>query len=122
MGPYMRPIPINASAAMFFSLLVAFVVTPWLTLRVLKKGHTHDPMPAPDAETPAEGRIERIYSAIVRPLIKGAGLRALTLGAVLFLLLGSMGLVAVRAVRIKMLPYDNKSVVCSVKSKSLIMI
>ena len=41
MGPYMRPIPVGASAAMIFSLLVAFIVTPWASLRLLKRHHTH---------------------------------------------------------------------------------
>jgi len=109
MGPYMRPIPINASAAMFFSLLVAFVVTPWITLRVLR-GHAHAGAPEAFAkETPAESRIERTYSAFVRPLIRKPTLRNATFAAVLLLLAGSMALVGVRAVRIKMLPYDNKS-------------
>ncbi len=125
MGPYMRPIPINASAAMFFSLLVAFVVTPWVTLRVLKKGH-HGPKRVsaagagegsdgrsepgdPVEETPEESRIERWYSAIVEPMIHRPRLRNITLAAVGVLLVGSMALVGVRAVRIKMLPYDNKS-------------
>ncbi len=128
MGPYMRPIPINASAAMFFSLLVAFVVTPWVTLRVLRQG-SPDGQPAsgpedvpaggggaalkghggPDAETPAEGRIERVYSRIITPLILRPGMRNLALGVVALLLVGSIGLLMVRAVRVKMLPYDNKS-------------
>jgi multidrug efflux pump subunit AcrB len=112
MGPYMRPIPINASVAMFVSLLVAFVVTPWVTLRVLKKKHapahaagTGDPV----AETRSERRIERIYAALMRPLIHSSRRRLLALLAVLVLLGGSVLLVFVRAVRVKMLPYDNKS-------------
>ncbi len=118
MGPYMRPIPINASAAMFFSLLVAFIVTPWLTLRVLtahtakhdgEGGSEGDPFAKLDAETPAESRIERAYSRIVEPMIHNARLRNLTLGAIVLLLVGSIGLVVVRAVRVKMLPFDNKS-------------
>ena len=121
MGPYMRPIPINASAAMFFSLLVAFVVTPWVTLRVLKKEpragehgtQSGDALPGghsvPVVQTKAEGRIERVYARIVTPLILRPGLRNLALGVVLLLLAGSVGLVLVRAVRVKMLPYDNKS-------------
>lgn len=117
MGPYMRPIPVNASAAMFFSLLVAFIVTPWVTLRVLKP-HAHgvpsqdavttDP-DAPAAATPAERRIERAYAAVMRPLIGRPAMRAGALAAVVLLLLMSVGLVMVRAVRVKMLPYDNKS-------------
>ncbi len=110
MGPYMRPIPINASAAMFISLLVAFVVTPYLALRLLR-GHAHSGA-GPEAmikETPAESRIERVYAAIARPLIRKPKLRHAALAAVLLLLAGSIALVGVRAVRIKMLPYDNKS-------------
>src|SRR5678809_1517882 len=41
MGPYMRPIPIGASAAMAFSLLVAFIVTPWAAIRLMRPGHAH---------------------------------------------------------------------------------
>jgi multidrug efflux pump subunit AcrB len=110
MGPYMRPIPINASAAMFISLLVAFVVTPYLALRVLR-GHARSGA-GPEvlaSETPAESRILRTYTAIARPLIRNPKLRNVTLSAVLLLLAGSIALVGLRAVRIKMLPYDNKS-------------
>ncbi len=110
MGPYMRPIPINASAAMFFSLLVAFVVTPWLTLRVLRgRARTGAAPEAIITETPAESRIERAYTAVARPLIHRAKLRTAVFATVLLLLAGSIALVGVRAVRIKMLPYDNKS-------------
>jgi len=112
MGPYMRPIPINASVAMFFSLLVAFLITPYVTLRVLGKGHdTKAPAKhaAPEAETAAERRIERAYSALMRPLIAKSKLRMLALGGVALLLAGSVSLLFVRAVKVKMLPYDNKS-------------
>jgi len=114
MGPYMRPIPINASAAMFFSLLVAFIVTPWLALRVLTahaaRSHAHATGPAElEGTTPAESRIERAYARIVRPMITNPRLRAVTLGSVVVLLFASVGLVVVRAVRVKMLPFDNKS-------------
>ncbi|MBI2837463.1 MAG: efflux RND transporter permease subunit, partial [Acidobacteria bacterium] len=110
MGPYMRPIPINASAAMFFSLLVAFIITPYITLRLLG-GIKHDAKPAsgPEAETPAEGRIERLYGAVMRPLIQRGRLRAAVLGGVALILLASISLFYFRAVRVKMLPYDNKS-------------
>ncbi len=111
MGPYMRPIPINASAAMFFSLLVAFIVTPWVTLRVLGKhaGHGKGDVTAPLEETPSEKRIERIYTGVMRPLISRPRLRAIALAGVGVLLLASVSLIFVRAVRVKMLPYDNKS-------------
>jgi multidrug efflux pump subunit AcrB len=111
MGPYMRPIPVNASAAMFFSLLVAFIVTPWVTLRVLKgKKHVKPAdVDAPGSITPTETRIERVYGRIMRPLIARPSLRAAVLGGVALVLLASMGLVYFRAVRVKMLPFDNKS-------------
>jgi multidrug efflux pump subunit AcrB len=113
MGPYMRPIPINASVAMFFSLLVAFVVTPWVTLRVLERHVRPAPRPAdesaPVAETRAERRTERLYAAVMRPLIASRRRRVLALGGVALLLAASTLLLFVRAVRVKMLPFDNKS-------------
>jgi multidrug efflux pump subunit AcrB len=110
MGPYMRPIPVNASAAMFFSLVVAFVVSPWLTLKLFKrdaeaessaKEHFH--------ETEDETRIHKIYAGIMRPLIHKPLIRYSTLGVVLVLLFASMALVPMRQVLVKMMPYDNKS-------------
>jgi multidrug efflux pump subunit AcrB len=111
MGPYMRPIPINASAAMFFSLLVAFIVTPWVTLRLLGRGkpEAHGQPAGPAAQTKGEERIERFYTSIVGPMIHRPRVRVMALAAVALLLLGSIGLVTVRAVRVKMLPFDNKS-------------
>jgi len=112
MGPYMRPIPINASWAMFFSLLVAFIITPWVTLRVMgRRAETrgHATVAAPTQETTGERRIERVYTALMRPLIEKPRRRALALTAVVVLLVGAVGLIFVRAVQFKMLPYDNKS-------------
>ncbi|MBK8230941.1 MAG: efflux RND transporter permease subunit [Candidatus Eisenbacteria bacterium] len=122
MGPYMRPIPINASVAMFFSLLVAFLITPYVTLRVLggqvdghaaskRKGTSAEGAidKRPEAKTPGESRIEKGYAAIMRPLIMRAKLRWLALGGVGILLAGSVALLFVRAVQVKMLPFDNKS-------------
>ncbi|HSB36553.1 MAG TPA: efflux RND transporter permease subunit, partial [Thermoanaerobaculia bacterium] len=113
MGPYMRPIPVNASAAMIFSLLVAFVVSPWLTFRLFRRyaeEHLKGPEGfAPDAETPAEGKLERLYRRLFTPLLARAARRWTLLGAVVVLLLLSCGLFVIRAVKVKMLPYDNKS-------------
>ncbi len=109
MGPYMRPIPINASAAMFFSLLVAFIVTPWVTLRLLGKQAHAGTEAGPEAETPVERRIRRAYTAIMKPLLEKSCLRWTALGSVGVLLLISLALFFFRAVRVKMLPYDNKS-------------
>ena len=113
MGPYMRPIPVNASAAMIFSLLVAFVVSPWLTFRLFRRyAEEHRRASAVYdrvAETPEENRLERIYRRLFTPLLQRPARRWALLGAVVLLLLLSCGLFALRAVKVKMLPYDNKS-------------
>ncbi len=113
MGPYMRPIPVNASAAMVFSLLVAFVVSPWLTFRLFRKfaeehlkGEAHFQA---GAEAPAEDRLLRFYRKLFTPLLTHASRRWALLGGVVVLLLLSCGLFVVRGVKVKMLPYDNKS-------------
>jgi multidrug efflux pump subunit AcrB len=113
MGPYMRPIPVNASAAMVFSLLIAFVVSPWLTFRLFRKfaeehlkGEAHFKA---GAEAPAEDRLLRFYRKLFTPLLTHARRRWALLGAVVVLLLLSCGLFVVRGVKVKMLPYDNKS-------------
>ncbi len=102
MGPYMRPIPIGASAAMLFSLLVAFVVTPWATVRLMKNIHT-------DAQPQAESRLTQLYRAVMGTLLRVARVRYAFLAGVVVLLVGAMSLVAVKWVRVKMLPFDNKS-------------
>jgi multidrug efflux pump subunit AcrB len=110
MGPYMRPIPINASAAMLFSLLVAFVVSPWLTFRLFRRHAEHlratgGGKHAVETET----RLYRLYARFFTPLLRRAWLRWSLLGAVALLLVASMALVYFRAVKVKMLPFDNKS-------------
>ncbi len=105
MGPYMRPIPIGASAAMLASLGVAFVVTPYLALRLLR-GHV--PVPAPTtSQTPVPSR--GWYARMMTPLLADAGRRRLVYGGTVLLLLASVGLVALRLVQVKMLPFDNKN-------------
>ena len=103
MGPYMRPIPIGASAAMVFSLLVAFVVTPWASLRLLKResghGDSHD----------REGWSTRGYRSVMGALIHDRRWRYTFLFCVALLLVGALSLVALKLVRVKMLPFDNKS-------------
>ena len=113
MGPYMRPIPINASAAMIFSLFIAFVVSPWLTFKLFRKyaeAHMKEGKAfEAGAETPQEDRLHRFYKALFRPLLESRVKRWALLGSVAGLLLLSMGLVALKVVKVKMLPYDNKS-------------
>ncbi|HVP79726.1 MAG TPA: efflux RND transporter permease subunit, partial [Thermodesulfobacteriota bacterium] len=101
MGPYMRPIPVGASAAMVFSLVVAFIVTPWASLRLLKKegktGHG------------TEGWSTRLYRRVMTPLIHSPFWRYGFLVLVVVLLLAALSLFAFKGVRVKMLPFDNKS-------------
>lgn len=103
MGPYMRPIPIGASAAMLFSLLVAFIVSPWLSSMVLKnvkggKGNEED-----------GGRLHALYDKLLGPLLDSRLLRLGVLAVVSCLLVLSLLLVPFKGVTVKMLPFDNKS-------------
>ncbi len=110
MGPYMRPIPVNASAAMFFSLLVAFVVSPWLTHKLFKKkAEQQSAGTTPHDETAEEGKLHRGYARIMDPLLASPVKRYVTLAGVVGLLLLSTMLLPMRAVIVKMLPHDNKS-------------
>lgn len=101
MGPYMRPIPIGASAAMLFSLMVAFVVTPWAAVRALKERSGHH-----DSQ---EGKLTQIYRRVMNNLIQNARARRQFLITIVALLLVSFSLVYFKAVTVKMLPFDNKS-------------
>ncbi len=101
MGPYMRPIPVGASVAMLFSLLIAFMVSPWASYRILRPTAAH-------AET-REDWTTRLYRRWMTPLVASRRRRAAFFAVTLALLAGSVGLVAVGAVRVKMLPFDNKS-------------
>ncbi|MBU3947227.1 MAG: efflux RND transporter permease subunit [Proteobacteria bacterium] len=103
MGPYMRPIPVGASAAMVFSLIVAFIVTPWASMKLIR----HKENGAVNHEK--EGRSTLFYRRIMTPLIEKPFWRYLFLILVVFLLLASCALVAIKKVHVKMLPFDNKS-------------
>ena len=101
MGPYMKPIPIGASLAMVFSLLVAFMVSPWAARRVLKStGHAHE-----EKET----KLDVMYRAYMAKLIDQPKQRLIFFGGLFGLLIAVMGLFAVKLVTVKMLPFDNKS-------------
>jgi multidrug efflux pump subunit AcrB len=101
MGPYMRPIPVGATAAMLFSLLVAFVVTPWASVRLLsREGEAHDG---------EEGWTTRLYRRSMDRLLHRPVWRYGFLLLVVFLLLGALSLFAFKVVKVKMLPFDNKS-------------
>ncbi len=103
MGPYMRPIPIGASSAMVFSLIVAFIVTPWAAIRILK------PTKEGENEHRREDRLTRLYRWFMGDLLHRPLVRWSFLLGVVVLLLGSMALVYIGFVKVKMLPFDNKS-------------
>ena len=110
MGPYMSPIPANASAAMIFSFFVAVMITPWLLLKVRRR----ETGEAPTAEDGVEGEHDgglmgRLYVRVARPLLVGRGRSILFLAAVGVATAASMGLFLTRDVTVKLLPFDNKS-------------
>jgi len=105
MGPYMRPIPVGASAAMLFSLIVAFVVSPWAALRLLRQYARINNLSGHEAE----GWTTRLYRRVMNPLILNARRRWIFLGGVVLLLLAAVAFVPLKWVRVKMLPFDNKS-------------
>ena len=157
MGPYMRPIPIGSSAAMFFSLAIAFIVTPWASIRILRWGGKYksaNEKPGSSAisslsahgaggeghgavggsatitpltpalsplrregeaierqahSVPVENIFTRIYCRLMTPLVAKRKARFLFLGGLVLLLLASMTLVGIGYVKVKMLPFDNKS-------------
>ncbi len=111
MGPYMRPIPIGASAAMMFSLAVAFVVTPWAALRVLGRQTPHltAGRAAEFDEREPDTFFTRLYHRIMEPLIAQPRWRWTFLGVVALLTLAAFALVPLGRVQVKMLPFDNKS-------------
>jgi len=113
MGPYMSPIPINASAGMVISQIVAFVVAPWLALRLLrhKKGQAVEA--AAEASNSAEGvnaTALRVFRTVLSPFLGDHTWRRrfLALGVVL-LTVAAASLPVFQAVILKMLPFDNKS-------------
>lgn len=104
MGPYMRPIPVGASSAMAFSLIIAFVVSPWAAMRLLAHEHNlHEHMES------RENWSTRLYRLIMSPLVDSRGKRYLFLVGVIILLAIAVALVPLKLVRVKMLPFDNKS-------------
>lgn len=130
MGPYMRPIPVGASAAMIFSLIVSFMVTPWAAYRFLKpvqehvkasrrvlsrlrfwrrRKETETPPPVDVGHGHGEGIMDRLYRRIMYPLVTVPVLRYGFLVLVVVLLLAACSLVPLSKVFVKVLPFDNKS-------------
>uniref|UniRef100_A0A832LVN3 Efflux RND transporter permease subunit n=1 Tax=Caldimicrobium thiodismutans TaxID=1653476 RepID=A0A832LVN3_9BACT len=123
MGPYMRPIPINASVAMLFSLLVSLTITPWASYRFLTK-EFHGLSEKKDNTSTEnlireeikseilhlqESRLYKFYKRLMMPFLQSQKKRILLYGAVIFLLLLTMSLFYFKIVLVKMLPFDNKS-------------
>jgi multidrug efflux pump subunit AcrB len=102
-GPYLRPIPVGASVAMVFSLLVAFIVTPWAA------GPPPQVAPGRRPREHREDRATRSYRWLMSRLVGRSTWRWSFLGLIGALLLGAMVFVPAGWVRVKMLPYDNKS-------------
>ena len=122
MGPYMSPIPINSSLGMALSLAIAFTVTPWLALKLMKPhGHVGTPDNANDMASAVHGdaaaakptglgpKLQTLFVRVLTPFLDSARKRWLLLGGILAALLLSVGLAMVQWVVMKMLPFDNKS-------------
>ncbi|NCO38472.1 MAG: multidrug transporter AcrB [Armatimonadetes bacterium CG_4_10_14_3_um_filter_66_18] len=108
MGPYMRPIPIGSSAAMVFSLFIAFVISPWAALRILK-GHAGKTGGHGDHDSAPEGPSTRLYRVVMGALLHNRLVRLSFLVGVIVLLLGALAFVPLKWVTVKMLPFDNKN-------------
>ncbi len=131
MGPYMRPIPVGASVAMIFSLLIAFIISPWASLKVFKSAahlpetdesglhpgtpetavpevhaHRHHP---DNPEVAPDTKFAALYRKVIRALLNRPVVRWSFFGGVFLLLLAAMSLVGFGVVKVKMLPFDNKS-------------
>ena len=107
MGPYMSPIPINSSLGMAISLAIAFTVTPWLALKLMKgdaaSAHAH----APPTGLPA--KLQTVFTRLLTPFLQSSRKRWQLLAGIVVALLLSVGLALVQWVVLKMLPFDNKS-------------
>jgi multidrug efflux pump subunit AcrB len=107
MGPYMRPIPVGASAAMIISLLIAFIISPWLSYIVLKNSR-----PEKNGEKEEKGlmaRFNRLYEGNLRGLLESRKKRTVFFALVAGLFIAALLLVPLKLARVKMLPFDNKS-------------
>jgi multidrug efflux pump subunit AcrB len=108
MGPYMSPIPINASMGMLLSLAIAFVVTPWLARLWLKAAPQHGAAKPHGLAARIAPRFERAFAPFLNAKRGGRNRKLLSLGVALAILL-SLALPATGLVLLKMLPFDNKS-------------
>lgn len=107
MGPYMEPIPVGASVAMILSLFVAFIVTPWAAVKILKdESHEHDHEHKEEAHKIS--KLDLLYEKTMGGLLNNK-MTSIYFGMFsVFLLLAAMSLVYFKSVKVKMLPFDNK--------------
>ncbi|WP_212524318.1 efflux RND transporter permease subunit [Actibacterium sp. MT2.3-13A] len=110
MGPYMSPIPANASAAMIFSFFVAVIITPWLMVKIAGRkdmsGHGDEDVYGGHKHFSPMGRF---YAAMARPILRSKAMSGLFLLVVVVLSFGSLAALYTRDVTVKLLPFDNKS-------------
>lgn len=106
MGPYMSPMPIGASLAMIFSLIVALMITPWLAFKLLS---TEKEKPHQKPYRLEDNLIYKIYRRMMLPLLNSTRARWSFILGIIALLLASMALFPLRWVEVKMLPFDNKN-------------
>jgi multidrug efflux pump subunit AcrB len=109
MGPYMSPIPINSSLGMAISLAIAFSVTPWLALRLMKPAGEAAGHAVTGQHGGMASRLSRLSHRLLGPLLDSARKRRLLWAGIGAALLLSVGLTLVQWVVLKMLPFDNKS-------------
>lgn len=112
MGPYMSPIPINASMGMLVSLAIAFVVTPWFSYKIFMRKLTREPKPEAHQDHSGELRLPSWVRTLFTPFLnQRAGWKMrLLMGLSLLLMIGlSISLAFNEKVILKMLPFDNKS-------------
>ena len=116
MGPYMRPIPTGSSAAMFWSLAIAFIVTPYAAIRILRWGRKYSRLTEGAEGGKPHSHFEheedfftRLYRRFMGPMIAKTRWRLAFLAGIVVLLLAAMATVGLGWVKVKMLPFDNKS-------------
>ena len=109
MGPYMSPIPANASVAMLFSFFVAVMITPWLLCHISRRFERSRPPSGSLSEEHAFGAMGRLYQRVARPLLTGRRRSQIFLAVVAAATLGVCALFLTKDVTVKLLPFDNKS-------------
>lgn len=110
MGPYMKPMPVGASLAMIFSLLVALIITPWLSYLLLA-GHTgKEEVPPQDEESFVKStKLYKIYKNILTPLMEQRLYRFVFFLVIVAMFFGAFLFIPAQKVVMKMLPFDNKN-------------